>query len=72
MQNISHVLHELKEEWIDDLKPAKNVGPEVTETLIKRLKVGPPTDVPLVTLTRLEQQRRLVDESGYFLSRESR
>jgi len=67
MQNISHVLNELKEEWIDGLKPAKNVGPEVTGTLIKMLKVGTPTGVSPVTLTRLEQQRRLLDESGYFL-----
>ncbi|MGH8039322.1 MAG: HNH endonuclease [Stenotrophomonas sp.] len=67
MQNISHVLEQLKEDWIEGLKPAKNVGPEVTGVLIKLLKVGPPTPVSPTTLTRLEQQRQLVDESGYFL-----
>jgi len=67
MQNISHVLDQLKEEWIEGLKPAKNVGPEVTGVLIKLLKAGPPSAVPPATLTRLEQQRQLVDESGYFL-----
>jgi 5-methylcytosine-specific restriction enzyme A len=67
MQNISHVLDQLKEEWIRGLKPAKNVGPEVTGVLIKLLKVGPTSAVSPATLTRLEEQRQLVDESGYFL-----
>jgi hypothetical protein len=67
MQNISHVLDELKEEWIEGLKPAKNVGPEVTGVLIKLLKVGLPSAVSPAPLTLLEQQRQLVDQSGYFL-----
>lgn len=67
MQNISHVLDQLKQDWIEGLKPAKNVGPEVTGALIKLLNVGPPTAVSSATLTRLEQQRQLVNESGYFL-----
>lgn len=67
MQNISHVLDQLKEEWIEGLKPAKNVGPEVTGVLIKLLKVGPTSAASPATLIRLEQQRQLVDESGYFL-----
>jgi len=67
MQNISHVLDQLKEDWIEGLKPAKNVGPEVTGVLIRLLKIGPPSAVSPATLARLEQQRQLVDESGYFL-----
>ena len=67
MQNISHVLHELKEDWIGSLKPAKNVGLEVTGTLIKLLKIGAPTAASSSTLARMEQQRQVVDESGYFL-----
>ncbi|MGN7837679.1 HNH endonuclease [Stenotrophomonas sp. 22385] len=67
MQKISHVLHELNDDWIDGLKPAKNVGPEVTGTPIKLLKIGPPTDVPPATLTRLEELRQLDDASGFFL-----
>lgn len=64
MQNISHVLDQLNQDWIAGLKPAKNVGPEVTGALIKLLDIG-----PLATsgMTRLERQRQLVDESGYFL-----
>jgi len=67
MQNISHVLDQLNEPWIEGLKPAKNVGPEVTGVLIKLLKVAPPTAVSPATVTLLEQQRQLVNESGYFL-----
>jgi len=67
MQNISHVLDQLNEPWIEGLKPAKNVGPEVTGVLIKLLKAAPPTAVSPATVTRLEQQRQLVNESGYFL-----
>lgn len=67
MQNISHVLDQLNEEWIEGLKPAKNVGPEVTGVLIRLLKLAPPSAVSPATLTRLEEQRQLVDESGYFL-----
>lgn len=66
MQNISHVLDQLKQDWIEGLKPAKNVGPEVTGVLIKLLKVGLPSAVSPATLTRLEKQRQFVDESGYF------
>lgn len=67
MQNISHVLDQLDQKWIEGLKPAKNVGPEVTGVLIKLLKVGPPSAVSPAILTRLEQQRQLVDKFGYFL-----
>jgi len=67
MQNISHVLDQLKEEWIEGLKPAKNVGPEVTGALIKLLKVASLTAVSPATLARLEQQRQIVSESGYYL-----
>ncbi|WP_421569013.1 HNH endonuclease [Stenotrophomonas sp. PD6] len=67
MQNISHVLEQLDQEWIDGLKPAKNVGTEVTGVLIKLLKVAPPTAVSPATLTRLEQQRQIVSDSGYYL-----
>jgi hypothetical protein len=67
MQNISHVLDQLDQKWIEGLKPARNVGPEVTGELIKLLKVVPPTAVSPGTLARLEQQRQLVDQSGYFL-----
>ena len=67
MQNISHVLDQLDQKWIEGLKPAKNVGPEVTGALIKLLKVGPPSAVSPATLTRLDQQRQLVNQSGYFL-----
>jgi len=67
MQNISHVLHQLDEDWIDGLKPAKNVGPKKNGILIKLLTVGSPTSVPPATLTRLEQQRQLVNASGFFL-----
>jgi len=67
MQNISHVLDQLKENWIEGLKPAKNVGPEVTGVLIKLLKVGLPSALSPATLSLLERQRQLLDQSGYFL-----
>lgn len=67
MQNISHVLQLLNEDWLDGLRPAKNVGPEITGTLIKLLEIAPPTAVSGDTLTRLELQRELVDDSGFFL-----
>jgi len=67
MQNISHVLDQLHQEWIEGLKPAKNVGPEVTGALIKLLDIGPSTAVSEATLTRLEHQRELVNDSGFFL-----
>lgn len=67
MQNISHVLHLLSEEWLEGLRPAKNVGPEITGALIKLLEVTPATAVSSDTLARLELQRKRVDESGFFL-----
>lgn len=67
MQNISHVLAQVQQEWIEGLKPAKNVGPEVTGALIKLLNLGSPTAVSEATLTRLEHQRELVNDSGFFL-----
>ncbi|OEZ00472.1 MULTISPECIES: HNH endonuclease signature motif containing protein [Stenotrophomonas] len=67
MQNISHVLDQAGQKWIGGLKPAKNVGPEVTGTLVKLLALGPPTAVSPATSAELEQQRLLVDKSGFFL-----
>lgn len=67
MQNISHVLDQLKEEWIEGLRPAKNVGPEVTGTLLKLLAPGPSTAVSPATAVQLQQQRLLVDKSGFFV-----
>lgn len=67
MQNISHVLHLLNEDWLVGLTPAKNVGSGIIEALVKILEVGHPTAVSGETLTRLEQQRQLVDDSGFFL-----
>jgi hypothetical protein len=67
MQNISHVLFRLNQEWIKGLKPAKNVGAEVTAALVRLLDISPPTAVSSATLTLLERQRQLVNESGYFL-----
>jgi len=67
MQNISHVLDQSKQSWIEGLKPAKNVGREVTGTLIKLLALGPPTAMTSATLAELEQQRLVVDESGFFV-----
>lgn len=66
MQNVSHVLDQLKEDWIEGPKQAKNGGPEVTGLLVMLLTDGPPSSVSPATLPQLEQQRRLVDESGYF------
>lgn len=67
MQNISHVLQLLNKDWLDGLRPAKNVGPEITGALIKLLEVAPATAVSGDTLSRLEMQRKRVDESGFFL-----
>lgn len=67
MQNISHVLDQLQQEWMEGLKPAKNVGPEVTRALIKLLDIGPSTAVSEATLVQLEHQREFVNDSGFFL-----
>ncbi|MBD8644186.1 HNH endonuclease [Stenotrophomonas sp. CFBP 13724] len=67
MQNISHVLQLLDEDWLTGLTPAKNVGSGIIEALIKILDVRPPTAVSGETLSRLEEQRQLVDQSGFFL-----
>lgn len=67
MQNISHVLHQLNQPWIEGLRPAKNVGAEVAGALIKLLGAGRPSSLSAATLTRLQQQRQLVSDSGYFL-----
>lgn len=67
MQNIYHVLDQFRQSWIEGLKPAKNVGAEVTGTLAKRLAIGPPTAVSPATLAELERQHMLVDESGFFV-----
>jgi len=67
MQNISHVLNQSKQSWIEGLKPARNVGPEVTGTLVKLLGFGPPSAVSPATLAELEQERQLVDKAGFFV-----
>jgi len=67
MQNISHVLDEANQNWIEGLRPAKNVGSDITGTLVKLLGIRPAVAVSPSTLIKLEQQRLLVDESGYFL-----
>jgi len=67
MQNISHVLHQLNHHWIKGLRPARNVGPEVTGALLKLLNIAAPTTAPPATAVRLEQQRQLADDLGYFL-----
>jgi len=41
MQNISHVLDDLQHPWLAGLRPAANVGPEVTQRLIKLLSDNP-------------------------------
>lgn len=67
MQNISHVLSQLNRDWIQGLKPAKNVGPAVTSALLSLLDLGPATAVSAATFTRLQQRRQLVNKVGYFL-----
>lgn len=67
MQNISHVLDQSKKSWIEGLKPARNVGSEVTGTLMKLLDLGPPSAVSPATLAELEQERQLVDKAGFFV-----
>lgn len=49
MQNISHVLNQSDQKWIEGLRPAKNVGPEVTGTLLMLLAPCPPTAVSHAT-----------------------
>jgi len=41
MQNISYVLDGLGLQWIDGLKPAKNVGQDVAARLVKLIEVRP-------------------------------
>ena len=41
MQNISYVLDGLSLQWIDGLKPAKNVGQDVAARLVKLIEVRP-------------------------------
>lgn len=67
MQNISHVLNQSKQGWIEGLKPARNVGPEVTATLKSLLGFGPPSAMAPATLAELEQERQLVDKAGFFV-----
>jgi len=50
MQNISHVLHEMDQPWIPGLRPAANVGADVTERLTVLL--APHGAPALPTLTR--------------------
>lgn len=67
MQNISYVLHLLGEDWLVGLAPAKNVGSSIIESLVKILEVGLPCAVSVETLTQLEHQREIVDQSGFFV-----
>lgn len=67
MQNISHVLDQSDQKWIEGLRPAKNVGPEVTGTLMKLLALAQPTALSPATSAELGQQRMLVEKSGFFV-----
>lgn len=67
MQNISHVLDQSDQRWIEGLRPAKNVGPEVTGTLVRHLGDGTPSAVSPATLAQLEEQHQLLENSGFFL-----
>lgn len=74
MQNISHVLKQLEQPWLSGLRPAANVGPEVTGQLIKLLRTMPPPNIANATVTvttgetraRLQEQRRYAEESLAF------
>lgn len=66
MQNISHVLEQLGLPWLQGLRPARNVGAEVTGRLIKLLGGGAPTAVSGAALTELKRERELAEEVGAF------
>lgn len=66
MQNISHVLEQLGLPWLQGLRPARNVGAEVTGRLIKLLGGDVPTAVSRATLTELKRERDLAEEGGAF------
>lgn len=70
MQNISHVLDQLQQPWLSGLRPAANVGPEVTGQLIKLLGGTPLTDSATVTTGRtraqLQEERQSAEESLAF------
>ncbi|MCX2921513.1 hypothetical protein ORK51_15140 [Stenotrophomonas rhizophila] len=46
MQNISHVLDQLQQPWLARLRPAANVGREVTGQLLKLLTGAPVEPAP--------------------------
>lgn len=70
MQNISHVLDQLEQPWLAGLRPAANVGTEVTGQLIKLL--GGVPMAPGLTATSgsmrslLQKERTVADESLAF------
>lgn len=70
MQNISHVLHQLQQPWLAGLRPAANVGPEVTGQLLKLLTgapvVAPYTATSATTRDELQLERRVAEESLAF------
>ncbi len=70
MQNISHVLHQLQQPWLAGLRPAANVGPEVTGQLLKLLTgapvVAPYTATSETTRDELQLERRVAEESLAF------
>ena len=66
MQNISHVLDQLQQPWLSGLRPAANVGPEVTGQLIKLLGGTSPAETLTATTgdtrTQLLAERRYAEE----------
>jgi len=70
MQNISHVLDQLQQPWLAGLRPAANVGPEVTGQLLKLLTgapvVAPYTATSATTRDELQLERGVAEESLAF------
>lgn len=70
MQNISHVLDQLQEPWLEGLRPAANVGSEVTDQLLELLVGTQPanalTDTSGSACIQLEHERRHAEESLAF------
>ncbi|QHB73702.1 HNH endonuclease [Stenotrophomonas sp. 364] len=70
MQNISHVLDQLQQPWLAGLRPAANVGPEVTGRLLKLLSGAPApssyTATSGTTRNQLQLERRIAEESLAF------
>lgn len=70
MQNISHVLDQLQQPWLAGLRPAANVGPEVTVQLLKLLSDAPValayTATSATTRDQLQLERKVAEESRAF------